>query len=96
MSTILLSHKFKFKSESGKIKPENYTGEQAYSLSDGTIPEGSTLFIESIEFNGMALVNITATVSNKINSSLIIGEKTLNTLGKVEVNQKESTLSITK
>lgn len=82
--------------KTGKIKPENYTGEQAYSLSDGTIPEGSTLFIESIEFNGMALVNITATVSNKINSSLIIGEKTLNTLGKVEVNQKESTLSITK
>ena len=82
--------------KTGKIKPENYTGEQAYSLADGRIPEGSTLFIESVEFNGMALVNITATVSNKISASLIIGENTLRTLGKVEINQKESTLSITK
>lgn len=82
--------------KTGKVKPENYTGEQPYSLADGKILEGSTLFIESIEFNGMALVDVSATVSNKISSSLIIGEKTLSTLGKVEVNYKESTLSITK
>lgn len=82
--------------KTAKVKPENYSGEQPYSLSDGRIPEGSTLFIEAIEFNGLALIDITATVSNKINASLIIGEKILSKLGKVEVNFKESSITITK
>lgn len=82
--------------KTGKVKPENYSGEQAYSLSDGRIPEGSTLLIETIEFNGFTLNNITAVISNSISSSMVIGENTLKTLGKVEVNYKESTLSITK
>ncbi len=82
--------------KTGKIKPENYTGDQAYSLSDGRISEGSTLFIDSIEFNGLTLKNVTAIVSNGISAALVIGEKTLSQLGTVEVNYKESTLSITK
>lgn len=82
--------------KTGKVKPENYSGEQAYSLSDGRISEGSTLLIDTIEFNGFTLKNITAIVTNSISSALIIGENTLITLGKVEVNYKESTLSITK
>lgn len=82
--------------KTGKVKPENYSGEQAYSLSDGRIPEGSTLLIDSIEFNGFTLNNVTAVITNSISSPLVIGENTLRTLGKVEVNYKESTLSITK
>jgi predicted aspartyl protease len=82
--------------KTGKVKPENYSGEQAYSLSDGRIPEGSTLSIDSIEFNGFTLTNVTAVVTNSISSPLVIGENSLRTLGKVEVNYNESTLSITK
>lgn len=82
--------------KTGNVKPENYSGQQAYSLSDGRIPEGATLFIETIEFNGFKLKNITAVVTNSIPSPFVIGENTLKTLGKVEVNYKESTLSITK
>jgi predicted aspartyl protease len=82
--------------KTGKVKPENYSGEQTYSLADGRIPEGSTLLIESIEFNGFTLNNITAVITNSITSSMIIGENTLKTLGKVEVNYKENTLSISK
>lgn len=82
--------------KTGKVKPENYSGEQAYSLSDGRIPEGSTLLIDTIEFNGFTLTNVTAVITNSISSPLVIGENSLKTLGKVEVNYKESTLSITK
>ena len=82
--------------KTGKVKPENYSGEQAYSLSDGRIPEGATLLIDSIEFNGFTLNNVTAVITNSISSPLVIGENSLRTLGKVEVNYKENTLSITK
>lgn len=82
--------------KTGKVKPEDYSGEQSYSLSDGRIPEGSTLSIESIEFNGFVLKNVTAIITNSISSPLVIGENTLKTLGKVEVNYKENKLSITK
>jgi|GEM_PF-5190 len=81
--------------KTGKIKPENYSGEQPYSLADGRIPEGSTILIETIEFNGFTLNNVTAVVSNGISSPLVIGKNTLSTLGTVEVNYKESLLSIT-
>tara|TARA_R110000850_G_scaffold175976_1_gene301862 strand:+ start:121214 stop:122734 length:1521 start_codon:yes stop_codon:yes gene_type:complete len=82
--------------KTGKVKPENYSGQQAYSLSDGRIPEGSTLLIDTIEFNGFTLNNVTAVITNSISSDLVIGENSLSTLGKVEVNYKENTLSITK
>ena len=94
---VLISGKealFLLKNE--KVKPENYSGQQAYSLSDGRIPEGATLLIDTIEFNGFTLKNITAVITNSISSDFVIGENTLKTLGKVEVNYKDSTLSITK
>ena len=94
---VLISGKealFLLKNE--KVKPENYSGQQAYSLSDGRIPEGATLLIDTIEFNGFTLKGITAVITNSISSDFVIGENTLKTLGKVEVNYKDSTLSITK
>ena len=80
--------------KTGKLQPENYQGAQPYSLSDGRILEGSTLFIASIAFNGLELKNITAVVSNAISASLIIGKNSLSTLGKVELNAATNTLSI--
>jgi predicted aspartyl protease len=82
--------------KTGKVKAENYSGQQAYSLADGRIPEGATLLIDTIEFNGLILKNVTAVITNSISSDLVIGENTLKTLGSLEVNYKESTLSITK
>tara|TARA_B110000503_G_C7159023_1_gene418730 strand:- start:1628 stop:3148 length:1521 start_codon:yes stop_codon:yes gene_type:complete len=82
--------------KTNKIKPINYSGEQPYSLSEGRISQGSTLLIDTITFDGFVLKNVTAVVSNSINSALQIGEKTLKQLGEIEVNYKESTLIITK
>lgn len=82
--------------KTGKVKPENYKGEQPYSLSEGRILDGSTLFIENITFNGLSLKNTTVTISNAISSPLAIGNKTLSTLGNLKVNDKEGILEITK
>ncbi|MFT5753099.1 MAG: hypothetical protein ACI924_000306 [Flavobacterium sp.] len=94
---VLISGKVAlFLLKTGKVKAENYSGQQAYSLADGRIPEGATLLIDTIEFNGLILKNVTAVITNSISSDLVIGENTLKTLGSLEVNYKESTLSITK
>lgn len=68
------------------IRPANYTGSE--------LTEGIVINIKEIEFAGLKLNNISATVSKDLNAPLLLGQSAIAKLGPVQLDFANNTITI--
>jgi len=94
VSISLTEALFMFKN--GYLKESDITGTQKYSIANGDIVEGTTILIRELEFEGVKLTNIKASISHEMKAPLLLGQSALSELGKIQIDYKTDTLTIIK
>lgn len=94
VSISLTEALFMFKN--GYLKESDITGTQNYSIANGDIVEGTTIIIRKLEFEGVKLYNIKASISHEMKAPLLLGQSALSQLGKIQIDYKNDILTIIK
>lgn len=94
VSISLTEALFMFKN--GYLKESDITGTQNYSIANGDIVEGTTIIIRELEFEGVKLYNIKASISHEMKAPLLLGQSALSQLGTIQIDYKNDILTIIK
>ncbi len=94
VSISLTEALFMFKN--GYLKESDITGTQNYSIANGDIVEGTTIIIRKLEFEGVELHNIKASISHEMKAPLLLGQSALSQLGTIQIDYKNDILTIIK
>lgn len=77
------------------IKPEDFIGSSYYVDANGDISEGSVINLRNVNFGGLELDNVRASVVRNQRAPLLLGQSVLGRLGKIEIDNPGMKLVIT-
>ena len=77
------------------LKPSDITGRQNYMNANGDITEGTVINLKKVNFGGMELTNVKASVVRNQSAPLLLGQSVLSKLGKIEIDNANRVLKIT-
>ena len=77
------------------IKPEDILGSARYVDANGDISEGTVINLRQVNFGGLELDNVRASVVRNQRAPLLLGQSVLGRLGKIEIDNPEMKLIIT-
>lgn len=77
------------------IKPTDFIGKARYMDANGDISEGAVVNLKKVNFGGLELENVRASVVRNQRAPLLLGQSVLGRLGKIEINNPEEKLIIT-
>ena len=77
------------------LKPTDVIGRQNYMTADGNISEGTVINLRNVNFGGLNLDNVRASVVNNQSAPLLLGQSVLNKLGNIEIDNEKRVLRIT-
>ena len=77
------------------LSEKDIVGKQQYQTADGNISVGTVINLNSINFGGLSLNNIRASVVQSQNAPLLLGQSVLQRLGKIEIDNTKRILKIT-
>lgn len=80
--------------KTGTISQADFLGEQSYQLANGTITNSKVFNLKSLIIGGFEINNVRASISNSINSPLLLGQSALKKFGKYEIDNKKLVLAI--
>ena len=83
---------FMFKND--YLKEDDITGTQTYSIANGDIAEGTTIRIRKLEFGGLTLYDVDASIVHELAAPLLLGQSAISRLGKIQIDPENSTLTI--
>lgn len=83
-----------FMFKNGYISKNDIIGSSNYMTASGKIEEGTIINIKKLDFGGLTLENIRASVAKNQNAPLLLGQSVLGRLGKIEIDNKEQVLRI--
>jgi len=83
-----------FMLKNGYLKEEDILGTQYYSIANGDIAEGTTIRIKKLEFGGLTLYNVDASIVHQLEAPLLLGQSAISRLGKIQIDPSNSTLTI--
>lgn len=69
-------------------------GKQYYSDANGDISEGTKIILRKIEFNGMTLYDVEASVVYNMRAPLLLGQSAISKLGKIQIDPEKNTLTV--
>ena len=81
--------------KNGYLSNKDVIGKQRYQTADGNISEGTTIILKEIQFAGLTLKNVRASVVKSQNAPLLLGQSVLQRLGKIEIDNSQRILKIT-
>lgn len=84
-----------FMLKNGYIKPEDVIGSAQYMDANGDISEGTVINLRSVNFGGLELDNVRASVVRSQTAPLLLGQSVLGRLGKIEIDNPGTKLVIT-
>ena len=84
-----------FMYKNGYLSNKDVIGKQRYQTADGNISEGTTIILKEIQFAGLTLKNVRASVVKSQNAPLLLGQSVLQRLGKIEIDNSQRILKIT-
>lgn len=94
-STVTMSlTEANFMIKQGLITQNDIVGSSYYSIADGSITEGTIVILRKIEIGGMVLKDVRASVIHSQNAPLLLGQNVISRLGKIQIDYKNSTLTI--
>lgn len=85
-----------FMLKNGYLKPEDFAGTGRFIDANGDISEGSIVNLRSVDFGGLHLDNVRASVVRNQKAPLLLGQSVLGRLGKIEIDNSNKKLIITK
>lgn len=77
------------------ISAKDVIGTKNYQTANGDIIEGTMLNLRSVNFGGLNMENVKASVVKTQNAPLLLGQSVLSRLGKVEIDYAKNMLRIT-
>lgn len=76
------------------LTPSDVKGNALYGTADGSIVEGTVIILRKVDFGGLELSNIKASVVHNQKAPLLLGQSVLGKLGKVEIDNNKKILKI--
>ena len=80
--------------KNGYISKNGIIGSSNYMTASGKIEEGTIINIKKVDFGGLTLENIRASVVKNQNAPLLLGQTVLGRLGKIEIDNNSHVLRI--
>ena len=77
------------------IKPDDIIGSARYIDANGDITEGTVINLKKVNFGGLELDNVRASVVRNQKAPLLLGQSVLGRLGKIEIDNPSMKLVIT-
>ena len=84
-----------FMFKNGYLTAQDILGKRRYETADGTIGVGTEINIRHINFGGVELTDVRASVVGTQKASLLLGQSVLKRLGKIEIDNERRVLKIT-
>ena len=84
-----------FMYKNGYLDARDIVGKKAYQVATGAIAVGTTIILKEIEFGGLILRDVRASVVETQNAPLLLGQTVLQRLGKIEIDNAQRLLKIT-
>lgn len=91
MSNVEASFMFK----NDYLGSQDIQGKQNYITADGDISEGTIVNLRNVEFGGLNLTNVKASIVKNQKAPLLLGQSVLKRLGKIEIDNERRILKIT-
>lgn len=83
-----------FMLKNGYLKKNDFVGSQRYIDANGDVSVGATIIFRSVEFGGVVLKNVKATVVNNSNAPLLFGQSALSKYGKIIIDNEKKQITI--
>jgi len=84
-----------FMLKNGYLNKKDISGKQYYQTADGNISVGTTIILQHINFGGLELRDVKASVVASQKAPLLLGQSVLQRLGKIEIDNERKVLKIT-
>lgn len=84
-----------FMMKNGYLKPTDVKGKQNYIMANGEISAGTIINLRNVNFDGLDLDNVRASVVHNQKAPLLLGQSVLNRLGSIEIDNANRVLKIT-
>lgn len=95
-STVSLSMvEATFMMKNGYLDKKDVVGCQYFLDANGNVSEGTTINIRKVDFGGLELENVRASVVRNQKAPLLLGQSILSRLGKIEIDNSNHILKIT-
>lgn len=95
-STVSLSMvEANFMMKNGYLDKKDVVGSQYFQDANGNISEGTIVNIRNVNFGGLKLENVKASVVRNQKAPLLLGQSVLGRLGKIEIDNSKHVLRIT-
>ena len=85
-----------FMLKNGYLKKQDLCGSQYYMTANGEIAEGTAVRLREVDFGGMKLTNVKASVVRSQNAPLLLGQSVLQRLGRIEIDNVNRVIRVNK
>jgi len=80
--------------KAGTIQENDFIGRQTYQFADGSSAKSSVFNIESLQIGEIVLKNVRASISNNVNSPLLLGQSALRKFSSYKIDNENHKLII--
>ena len=84
-----------FMLKNGYLSKNDVTGTESYMIANGDIEIGTTIVFRKVEFGGLILKNVKASVIENKNAPLLFGQSALGKYGKITIDNENKVITIT-
>lgn len=84
-----------FMLKNGYLSKNDITGTESYMIANGDIEIGTTIVFRKVEFGGLILKNVKASVIENKNAPLLFGQSALGKYGKITIDNENKVITIT-
>lgn len=78
------------------LKTSDIKGKAYYGTASGEIAEGTVIVLKKVDFGGLELSNVKASVVHNQKAPLLLGQTVLSKLGRIEIDYEKNVIKITK
>ena len=84
-----------FMLKNGYLTADDIVGKQNYMTASGEISEGTVVNLRNVNFGGLTLKDVRASITHHQAAPLLLGQSVLGKLGKIEIDNAAHVLRIT-
>ena len=85
-----------FMMKNGYLSANDVIGKQNYMDANGNVSEGTVIVLKNVNFGGLELTNVKASVVRNQQAPLLLGQTVLGKAGKIEIDNNKKVLRISR